>query len=98
MGVYVQTAKMPQGCNSCWIPKEICGLERNDTDDKRHIDCPCREIKTPHGRLIDADEIGDVMMYEMCGTGYQSQAMNVINSDFYSPTILAAEKAAAATA
>ena len=26
-------------------------------DDVRHPDCPLVEVKTPHGRLIDADEL-----------------------------------------
>ena len=98
MGVYVQGAKMPQGCKSCWIPKEYCGLERNDDDDQRHVDCPCFEVKTPHGRLIDANEASETMLYEMCGTGYQSQVMSVLDYESHSPTILPEERAATATA
>ena len=41
-----------------------------------------------HGRLIDADEAKNTMMDVMCGTGYQTQAMNVVGSEFYTPTIL----------
>lgn len=46
-----------------------------------------------HGRLIDADQAKETMMYEMCGTGYQGMAMNVLNSEFYTPTIIEADKA-----
>ena len=43
-----------------------------------------------HGRLIDADEAREVMMYRMSGTGFQCMAMDVF-SDLYTPTIIEAE-------
>lgn len=45
-----------------------------------------------HGRLIDADKAKETMMYEMCGTGYQGTAMRVLDSEFYTPTIIEADK------
>lgn len=45
-----------------------------------------------HGRLIDADKAKEIMMYEMCGTGYQGTAMRVLDSEFYTPTIIEADK------
>lgn len=45
-----------------------------------------------HGRLIDADKAKKVMMCEMCGTGYQGTAMRVLDSDFYTPTIIDEDK------
>lgn len=44
-----------------------------------------------HGRLIDAEEAKEAMMYEMCGTGYQGRAMRVLDSDLYVSTIIEAE-------
>lgn len=44
-----------------------------------------------HGRLIDADEAKENMMYAMCGTGYQTKAMNVLN-EYNTPTIIEADK------
>lgn len=43
-----------------------------------------------HGRLIDADEAREVMMYRMSGTGFQCTAMDVF-SDLYTPTIIEAD-------
>lgn len=45
-----------------------------------------------HGRLIDADKAAKVMLDEMCGTGYQSKAMHVVESEFCTPTIIEADK------
>lgn len=44
-----------------------------------------------HGRLIDACEAEKVMMDVMCGTGHQYDAMRVLSSDFYTPTIIEAD-------
>lgn len=44
-----------------------------------------------HGRLIDAKEAANVMLDEMCGTGYQANAMRVVESEFYTTTIVAAD-------
>ena len=43
-----------------------------------------------HGRLIDADEAKENMMYAMCGTGYQTRAMSVLN-EYHTQTIIEAE-------
>ena len=51
-----------------FIPDEVyfcnCSVEPNGLDitqaveeDYRHPDCPLVEVPTPHGRLIDADEL-----------------------------------------
>ncbi len=38
-------------------------LIREEWGNRRHPDCPLVEISTPHGRLIDADELGvDMIM------------------------------------
>ncbi len=51
------------------------------------------EVHTPHGRLIDATQAEEAMLFEMCGTGYQSRAMDVVRSDFLTPTVIEEEKA-----
>ena len=43
------------------------------------------QIPTPHGDLIDRDNLIDWMRDEMCGTGFQDRAMGVID---IAPTIL----------
>ena len=60
MGVYNPMAKMPDNCAVC---KEECG-HRNITAHKRHKRCPLIEVKTPHGRLIDADALCERLMTE----------------------------------
>lgn len=45
-----------------------------------------------HGRLIDADKAAEAMLFEMCGTGYQSRAMDILQYDFYTPTVIESEE------
>lgn len=45
----------------------------------------------PHGRLIDADAALDIMRDRMCGTGYQSYAMEVLAYEYLTPTLIEAE-------
>ena len=45
-----------------------------------------------HGDLIDREVAKEVMMHEMCGTGYQGMAMRVLDSDFYIPTVIEADE------
>ena len=62
MGVYIKGMEMPQCCGDCHIGfcKQIgcelyIGFDNYATS--RHPDCPISNITTPHGRLIDADEL-----------------------------------------
>ena len=73
MSVMIRGVEMPSGCNTCQLhvlcfDYYVCRakkLERGDyldVDDeaiagRRHSCCPLVEIPTPHGRLIDADEL-----------------------------------------
>ena len=73
MSVMIRGMEMPSGCNTCQLhvlcfDYYVCRakkLERGDyldVDDqviagRRHRCCPLVEIPTPHGRLIDADEL-----------------------------------------
>ena len=73
MSVMIRGVEMPSGCNTCQLhvlcfDYYVCRakkLERGDyldVDDeaiagRRHRCCPLVEIPTPHGRLIDADEL-----------------------------------------
>lgn len=53
MGVYIKDMKKPKSCDQCpiflWALPKDCYLEIGM--------CPITEIKTPHGRLIDTDEV-----------------------------------------
>ena len=53
--------------------------------------CPLVEVKTPHGDLIDRDNAYNVMLNEMCGTGFQGKASYVLKSELYTPTVIEAE-------
>lgn len=73
MGVIVKGKKMPKKCQYCmfmrWYPgngKAWCNASSNrllkrecfaEIDIDRPADCPLVEVKTPHGRLIDADAL-----------------------------------------
>ena len=72
MGVYIKNMKMPNGCISCPLKsygtidefKYYCDMTGASLGewcdkrlDKRHKDCPLVEVKTPHGRLIDAEDM-----------------------------------------
>ena len=73
MSLIIKGMSLPSGCNTCQLhvlcfDYYVCRakkLERGgylDVDDeaiagRRHRCCPLVEIPTPHGRLIDADEL-----------------------------------------
>lgn len=67
MSVIVKGMEMPTTCCNCkfrepFIDFAYCHLaemdmEYEESDNCRHPDCPLVEIPTPHGRLIDADEL-----------------------------------------
>lgn len=69
------------------------GLSLCPANDKSLVRAIREGIQLPkgHGRLIDADEAKKVMVYEMFGTGYQSRAVRVLESELYTPTIIEAE-------
>jgi hypothetical protein len=65
MSVLIKGIEMPENCDKCRFQSELrlycdampynfCG----NTDDIERPDwCPLVEIKTPHGRLIDAEKL-----------------------------------------
>lgn len=59
MSVLVRGMEMPNNCEECDI--HFCKLWMRMTIRQRiagkHPDCPCIEVKTPHGRLIEADKL-----------------------------------------
>lgn len=68
MGVYIKGMDMPRSCKDCLLrsaePNFLCSA--TNTNIMAHIcffnpprpkGCPLVEIPTPHGRLVDADEI-----------------------------------------
>ena len=66
MSLIIKGMSLPRSCSTCrfsyftvGIKKrcEISGDEVNPLIDQRETNCPLSEIPTPHGRLIDADEL-----------------------------------------
>ena len=70
MGIYIKAMTRPSNCWNCGVGYEaqcpicigVAGAAEYKTS--RHPDCPLVEIKTPHGRLIDADAIADDLDYD----------------------------------
>lgn len=71
MGIYIKGMKMPKKCLDCiWLQRDKpAGLVYCTATDpwldisfvligRKHDDCPIVEVPAPHGRLIDADELG----------------------------------------
>ena len=67
MGTYIKGMKTPKACGLCpfrYINMSgylICEMLHKQINlskfNERFKDCPLVEVKEPHGRLIDADEI-----------------------------------------
>lgn len=82
MSVLINGMEMPENCCDCpfvrasWGNDYYCA-KGNGTEDnirvlmsKRMDDCPLIEIPTPHGRLIDADELANKTFYSTTGAPY----------------------------
>lgn len=78
MSVMIKEMNFPKNCMECDLHFIARGLDNecifsNDTVDdcteRRLYRCPLVEIPTPHGRLIDADELKKKLEKhrEMCG-------------------------------
>lgn len=70
MGVYIKGLEMPEKCINCKFcvnmneyPFHACFITYSGIyfDIDRLKNCPLVEIKTPHGRLIDADALFEAM-------------------------------------
>lgn len=63
MGIYIKDMKMPKSCWGCTLYSTVdCAISRREEvagafKNIRHPNCPLIEVKEPHGRLIDADEL-----------------------------------------
>ena len=83
--VLVRGMEMPKNCEECDI--HFCKLWMRMTIKQRiagkHPDCPCIEVKTPHGRLIDADKF----VYGKTDCFYETE-MDLKNAD----TVIEAEE------
>ena len=88
MSLLIKGMEMPECCEVCpcynWI-EDICRITEspNDFSDARIEDCPLVEVSTPHGRLIDADNLD-------CPLGWQGEIVRETVKT--APTIIEAEE------
>ena len=54
MSILIKGMDMPMDCTVCPID---CDLWLGTPEEGKPQDCPLVEVTTPHGRLIDADDI-----------------------------------------
>ena len=102
MSVLVKGMEMPSGCNMCQL-RDLCYdyyicrakklndgryLDVDDVVNRRHRNCPLTEIPTPHGRLIDADELIRYLNEWISDPVALSGFTRIIN---HQPTIIEAE-------
>ena len=97
MSVLIKGMEMPKACEWCSFISTFttesglgcrCEVEKFEFWDysKRQENCPLVEIPTPHGRLIDADEI-EKCVHEWYDVGEYVFADTIRNAD----TIIEAE-------
>lgn len=88
MGVYNPQMKMPIGCHRCDY-YDLCKVSNKSIgryNAERCPNCPLVEVKTPHGRLIDAEVIKDSFMEKV-----QEERL-VFDDERYFPTVIEAEE------
>lgn len=106
MSILIRGMDMPKKCNECkfcWdsIGERFCFLNGHIMFDikseiEKHPDCPLVEVPK-HGRLIDADATLDVLRglgerdYRR-SKGTICDAMKMISSEHYTPTIIESEE------
>lgn len=96
---------MPKSCSCCPFRKSVdyilldwagCQLNADIYKTKalegRHKDCPLIEVKTPHGRCIDADDLKNEWKYDKRDSSYErSWVATVRKSINDAPTVIEAE-------
>lgn len=58
MGVYIKGVKKPKDCNACFL--DLYDRQTYCRNGEKAL-CPLIEVKTPHGRLIDADALDGIL-------------------------------------
>ena len=93
MSVLIKGFKMPKHCIDCVLEEDgYCFLINDAVEPHDKSDnCPFVEVPTPHGDLIDRDEVCDSISYGMTMTGYQSAALNCVR-EYVVPTVIEAEE------
>lgn len=87
MSVFVKGMDMPKNCGCCQL-RFTKWCEARIYMETRPTGCPLVDVPTPHGRLIDADEL-KLRKYHSCVA--KENAVAVAHID-WSPTVIEAEK------
>lgn len=99
MSVIIKGMKLPKGCDGCELVQDYdedsvcCPFLRSESwygaaPDYRLEHCPLIGIPTPHGRLIDADELIGYLNEWLSDSVALSGFTRIIN---HQPTIIEAE-------
>lgn len=93
MDILIKGMAMPKNCFDCEI-FGLCSLRDRLTHiEDRNPDCPLVEIPTPHGRLIDGDELKKRLYGYERWTGIDEAPYEYAEKEVYdAPTILEAEE------
>ena len=85
MGIYIKDMEMPEDCSKCVVKYFTPCYE------EKHL-CPLTELP-PHGRLIDANELG-LTDFEiiMCNGDYKKGLEMLAKRFENAPTIIPADK------
>lgn len=95
MSILIKGMEMPKSCSKCDLRVIAIGLDFqcaisgetvDDYYSSRHPKCPIVKVPTPHGRLIDADEL-EKCVHEWYDVGEYVFADTIRNAD----TIIEAE-------
>ena len=85
MSVLIKGMEMPERCGMCFLRVGDC--KQRIYMEQRPKGCPLIEIPTPHGRLIDADELANKTFYGATSAPYITYKKFV-----EAPTVIEAEE------
>lgn len=93
MSVLIKGMEMPESCYECAYSIErvgICSITQGGCEwgHNRPPHCPLVELPTPHGRLIDADQLYKALTNPVTNERYTPTWGDIANA----PTILEAEE------
>lgn len=97
MSLFVKGAKMPKECMTCPACQgDECWFEDDrpqipDILNRRRKWCRLVDVKTPHGRLIDADRLIAIIK-SAAGDSVSVPLQAVLDSIDHAPVVIAAEE------
>lgn len=89
MGVYIKGMKKPKDCNACFL--DLYDRQTYCRNGEKAL-CPLVEVKTPHGRLIDAVEVEAQAELMQKVNGKDRGFMDIALAFAVAPTVIEAEE------